>query len=232
MSDESPSGATHPPRPAPEVALFDLDGTLTWRDTLLPFLAGYVVRHPVRLWRLWRLPPALLDYALGARDRGRLKSQLIRAVLGGEPRARIDAWAAAFVLALGPRRRFRAAALARLDAHRAAGDHLVLLSASPDLYVPLIGRQLGFERVMCTEIAWAGERLDGRLKSPNRRGQEKVHCLDWLRGQYPNVPVVAYGNSASDLAHMSRADRALLVNANAGARRRAAQLAIPVAHWR
>ena len=47
-------------------------------------------------------------------------------------------------------------ALAALQVHRAAGDHLVLLSASPDLYVPLIGRLLGFERTLCTEIRRGG----------------------------------------------------------------------------
>jgi phosphoserine phosphatase len=45
------------------------------------------------------------------------------------------------------------------------------------------------------------------------------------------MPVVAYGNSASDLPHLAQADRAMLVNANAAARRRAAALGIPVALW-
>ena len=91
----------------------------------------------------------------------------------------------AFVRTLGPRRVFRPAALAALEAHRAAGDHLVLLSASPDLYVPLIGRLLGFERTLCTELRWRGDRLDGALRTPNRRGEEKLRCLEALRPQYP-----------------------------------------------
>jgi phosphatidylglycerophosphatase C len=217
--------------PTPCVALFDLDGTLTWRDTLLPFLAGYLMRHPTRLLRLWRLAPALLEYATRGADRGRLKSHAIRAVMGGARRADLDAWAQSFVLALEPRHQFRAAALAALQVHRAAGDHLVLLSASPDLYVPRIGRLLCFERTVCTEILWQGDRLDGALKTENRRGEEKLRCLEWLRTQYPDLPVIAYGNSAADLAHMRRADRAVLVNGNAAARRRAAEAGIPVADW-
>ncbi len=218
--------------PSPPVALFDLDGTLTWRDTLLPFLGGYVLRHPVRLLRLWRLVPALIGYLARGRDRGRLKSAVIRAVMGGERRDLIEAWAESFVLALEPHRRFRSGALAALQAHRAAGDHLVLLSASPDLYVPRIGRLLGFERTLCTELVWRGDRLDGALKTPNRRGEEKLRCLESLRGQYPGAPIVAYGNSASDLIHMRRADRAVLVDGSAAARRRATAAGIPVADWR
>jgi phosphatidylglycerophosphatase C len=219
------------PKVTPAVALFDLDGTLTRRDTLLPFLAGYAAGHPARLLRLWRLVPAVIEYATGGRDRGRLKSRVIGAVMGGDRRATIDAWAESFVLALEPHGRFRAAALATLEAHRAAGDHLVLLSASPDLYVPRIGRLLGFERTLCTEIRWRGDRLDGALVTPNRRGEEKVRCLEWLRTEYPNLSIIAYGNSDSDLEHMKRADRAVLVNAGAAARRDAASAGIPVADW-
>ncbi len=219
------------------VALFDLDGTLTWRDTLVSFLLGYLGRHPRRWWRLWRAPLAMLDY-LATRDRGLLKSRLIRMVMGGATRVAIDAWADAFVGGLASRRVFRPAALAALERHRRAGHHLVLLSASPDLYVPRIGRLLGFEQTVCTQIRWTesrsartDDRLDGGLLTPNRRGEEKTRCLDELRTRYPGLPVVAYGNSISDLPHLRRADEAILVNGTAAARRCAAAANVPVADW-
>ena len=214
----------------PWVALFDLDGTLTWRDTLLPFLRGFLARHPHRTLGLWRLPNALYGYWRN-RDRGELKSRVIRMIMAGVRRPVIDAWAAAFVDGLKPKRRFRPLGLAVVEAHRAAGDHLVLLSASPDLYVPLIGRLLGFERTLCTEIEWQNDRLDGHLKTPNRRGEEKLRCVEWLREQYKNQPIIAYGNSASDLDHMRHTDRALLVNGDAAARRLAAKWNIAVSSW-
>lgn len=219
------------PRPGPWLAVFDLDGTLSWRDTLLQFLMSFLRRHPSRLFRLWRLPFALGSFLAGDRDRGQLKSQVIRMVMGGAPRATIEACAGSFVAALRPLHRLRPMALAVLEAHRAAGDHVVLLSASPDLYVPLIGRMLGVERTLCTEIQWQGDRLLGSLKTPNRQGPEKTRCLSWLRAQYPGLPVIAYGNSAADLDHMRQADRALLVNGSTGARRLAAQLGIPSSTW-
>ncbi len=213
------------------VALFDLDGTLTWRDTLGEFLLSFLRRHPLRILGLWRLPVALLSFIAVDRDRGRLKSKVIRMVMGGASRSQVEACAAGFVDGLLPHHRFRPAALAVLEAHRAAGDHLVLLSASPDLYVPRIGRALGVERTICTEILWQGEHLDGKLKTPNRQGAEKLLCLNWLRTQYPDIAVVAYGNSASDVDHMRHADRALLVNGNAAARTLASQWGIPTAEW-
>jgi phosphatidylglycerophosphatase C len=214
----------------PWIALFDLDGTLTWRDTLLPFMLGFLRRRPHRALGLWRTPAALWRYWRD-RDRGVLKSSVIRMLMQGEKRGTLDAWAQTFVAGFKSRQRFRPVALAVLETHRAAGDHLVLLSASPDLYVPLIGELLGFERTLCTELQWQGDRLDGRLRTQNRRGEEKLRCLKWLREQYRNVPVIAYGNSASDLDHMREADRALLVNGDSAARRLAAKWNVAVSYW-
>ena len=98
--------ASHAAAIGPCIAVFDLDGTLTWRDTLLPFLTGYALRHPSRLKALWRLPLAFAGY-LGSSDRGLLKSRAIRAVMGGDPRSKIEAWADAFVGSLKRRQRIR-----------------------------------------------------------------------------------------------------------------------------
>src|SRR3984893_14016559 len=152
-------------------------------------------------------------------------------IMGGERRFIIDALRPSFVATLRPREPFRPRAVAGVEAHRATGDHLVLMSASPDLYVPLIGRLLGFERTVCTELEWQGDRLDGGLKTANRRGEEKLVCLTWLREQYRNLPIIAYGNSASDLDHLRQADRALLVNGDNAARRLAARWNIAVSNW-
>jgi phosphatidylglycerophosphatase C len=231
MIPAAPVTASGTAAPRHWVAVFDLDGTLTWHDTLFLFLMSFLRRHPWRVLGLWRLPFAFGSFLARNRDRGLLKSRVIRMVMGGATRSVVDACADSFVEALEPRHRLRPAALAMLEAHRAAGDHLVLLSASPDLYVPRIGRSLGFERTLCTEIEWRGDRLVGALKSANRRGAEKLRCLTWLRTQYPDLPIVAYGNSRSDLDHMQHADRALLVNGNAAARALAVQWGIPTSNW-
>jgi len=52
-----------------------------------------------------------------------------------------------------------------------------------------------------------------------------------VRAQYPGLPIIAYGNSLSDVDHLQRAERALLVNGSAGARRAAQRVNIPVSDW-
>lgn len=213
------------------IALFDLDGTITRHDTLVPYVFARLARRPWRLPRLAAMVPALLRYAFVDRDRGRLKAVLIRCAIGGTPRADVEAWSRAFVAGIVPGYLHRDA-LAAIERHRLAGDHLVLLSASPDCYVPEIGRRLGFAEVICTEVAWRGDRLDGALRTENRRGAEKLRVLEALRARHPGERIVGYANSASDLAHLERCDEAWLVNAPPAARAAGERAGLHCVRWR
>jgi len=198
------------------LAVFDLDGTITRSDTMGPFLWGYLWRRPWRVLRLVAVLSAACMFVLN-RDRGALKGAVIRAILGGVARAPLERWAEQFVAQLIPRGLF-AEALAAIAQHRARGDHLLLMSASTDLYVPRIARMLGFEQVICTQVRWRPDgRLDGRLANINCRGEEKRRCLAEVLARGRPDRIYAYGNSSSDLDHMALADEAFLINASAPA---------------
>jgi HAD superfamily hydrolase (TIGR01490 family) len=213
------------------LAIFDLDGTIARHDTLAPYVFGYLVRK--RLWRapaLLLLLPVLLCYALGLVGRGGLKSAFIRTALGGCRRKRLERWTAIFVERLVAHELFPQA-LEAIQAHARRGDHLVLLSASTDLYVPAIGHALGFQEVICTGVRWKGERLRGTLTTPNRQGEEKARCVTALRARHPGVQAVAYGNAASDLEHLKLVERGVLVNGSPAARLEAIRAAISCTDW-
>jgi phosphatidylglycerophosphatase C len=181
-----------------ELVVFDLDGTITRRDTLLPYALGYALRHPWRLPRLLLMLPALLAYACRLLDRGGLKSLLVRATFGGLPRQAVEAWTARWLPGA---------------AARARGATLVLLSASPDLYVPALAAHLGFTRTLCTQLRWRADgRLDGRLATPNRRGEEKVRCVAALLAELQPTRSSAYGNSPADLPHLRLVSAGVYVN--------------------
>ncbi|MDB6088585.1 MAG: family hydrolase [Gammaproteobacteria bacterium] len=221
--------------PAPELAVFDLDGTITRSDTLGPYVLGFLLQRPwpTSVWRLLRLVrvlPTLMRYLVRLADEGQLKAAFIQATLGGSTRSDIEAWTASFVPRLRGRGLF-AAALEQIARHRARGDHLVLMSASTDLYVPAIGRELGFAEVICTGVRWDGEHLNGELTTPNRRGAEKVRCFTALRERHHDLAAVAYGNAASDLPHLRLAERGILVNGSRSARRAAARNGITCVDW-
>lgn len=194
------------------LAIFDLDGTITRRDTLWPFIGGYLLRHPRRWWRLPLCLAPLLRYFTSGRDRGALKGAVIHLTLGGLPRAELDHWATMFARRL-LRTGLYGEALTCIAAHRRAQAHLVLLSASPDLYVPKIAAALGFDECICTEVRWRVDgTLDGALASANRRGTEKTRCLRLLLAERQPLLAHAYGNSRADLDHLRLVSAGTYVN--------------------
>jgi phosphatidylglycerophosphatase C len=212
------------------VAVFDLDGTITRHDTFLPYLRGWLRRHP-RSGYLGSVIAACLRYALTGPDRGRLKSDLLRACMSGATAEEVRSWTAEYITCLGDAE-LCPGALAAIAHHRGAGDHLILLSASVDLYVPQIGRRLGFEESICTGVAWRDGRVDGALTTPNRRGDEKRRCVEALRSRYPGARFAAYGNSGADLPHLAAVDDPVLVNAGPRLERAARKMGIRTEEWR
>jgi phosphatidylglycerophosphatase C len=196
----------------PGLAIFDLDGTITRSDTLLRYLAGYLWQRPARLWRVPLCLLPFLRFCLAGGDRGALKSGIIRLMLGGLPRVELERWNRIFVARLLHGGLY-AEALEQISAQRAAGAHLVLLSASPDLYVPAIASALGFDETLCTQLRWHPDgRLDGALVSANRRGAEKLRCVQALLQAHRPAHSIAYGNSRADLLHLRLVSEGVYVN--------------------
>lgn len=214
-----------------QLVFFDLDGTITRRDTLVPYVLSLLLRRPWRLPRLLGVLPALLRFAAGKADHGELKGQLLRSALGGLPRRVIDAHTARFVPRLLANGIFADARRA-IDAHRSQQDHLVLMSASVDLYVPAIAAALGFSETVCTKVLWQGERLLGTLASANVRDQEKLVQVRQLRQRFPDARAIAYGNSTPDLAHLDSVDQGWCVNATGKLKADCDRRGITVIDWR
>jgi HAD superfamily hydrolase (TIGR01490 family) len=211
------------------LAIFDLDGTITRHDTLWPFVTGYLAARPLSFFKLVAVLPALLRFAFD-HDRGHLKEALMRAALRGAARADIAAWADRFA-AETVKTRVHAEARAAIEQHLAAGDRLVLMSASVDLYVPKIGERLRFHETICTGVRWNGDVLDGALTTANRRDEEKARCLRELAARYPNAAITAYGNSTSDLPHLKLAQDGVYVNAAPRAQAIIEKLGIRCVRW-
>ena len=211
------------------IACFDLDGTISHHDTLFPLVMRHLAQKPLRLLRLLGVVPAVLRFAFD-RDRGALKHSLLRRTMRGTLRGELRPLCEKFV-ADTIRHHCFAAALATIRRHREAGHYLVLMSASVDFYVPEFGRQLGFDRVICTGVRFEGERLDGSLTTANRRGEEKARCFAALVAERKDLDTFAYGNAASDLPHLRLARHGVLVNGSLGARRAAVSLGVASMDW-
>jgi phosphatidylglycerophosphatase C len=184
------------------IAAFDFDGTLTRRDTLLPFLARGL-GWPRFLLALLQCTPWLAGYALRLIPNDVAKARLLRATLSGRTLAEIDAWTTRW-LAEGFAGQLRDWTMARLAWHLEAGHCCVLVSASPDIYLERVASELGFDGLVCTEMQVQGACLTGRMLTPNCHGEQKVLRLQaWLAARFgaesaQAMLLYAYGDTAGD----------------------------------
>ena len=189
-----------PLRPLPErrvLAVFDLDGTVTKRDTLLPFLR-FAVGNVAFALRLPLLLPILAVMALGLLSRQRAKEFVIQLYFGGVRRSTLESLGESFARERMPGL-MREAALKKIAWHQARGHHLVLASASIAPYVVPWARLAGFDDVLCTELAYDDlGRATGRFAGQNCRGEEKLRRLQAQFGDLSNLKLYGYGDSEDD----------------------------------
>jgi phosphatidylglycerophosphatase C len=192
------------------LAVFDLDGTLVNSDTFLPFLVSYAWRR--RCWiPLLTLSFWLALYACRLLSDRAAKERVLISFLRGQPRSHVSQHAEWFCEAW-VRRRLQDEVLERLRKHQQAGDRVILLSASPDVYVTAIGRMLGIDEVVCTEVVGSELTWDGSLRGENCKGAHKVQRLaQYLEATSPPTGSWAYGDSSSDLPLLQWVDNGVLL---------------------
>ena len=189
-----------------EHALFDLDQTVVPWDTQLVF-RSYVLR--AEPWRrvFCLVFPLFLPFApiLGA---GGLK-RVFHCYLFGMRRARLEKFARDFV-ADWLEKLVYPEVLEEVRRHQTAGRVAVLSSASPELWVREIGRELGFDLIEGTRLEW-GERVDffPELLGENHKGREKVKRLA-ARGIRKGH--TGYSDSRADVPLLELCEEKVLVN--------------------
>jgi len=195
-------------RTTPVLAIFDLDGTLTRRDTYVPYLLGLLARYPLNLFRASTLVGPLLLHLLGKKSNGWLKDRFLQVICKNVPRDTINRWSRQY----GERvfnQRLRPQLLERLVAHRAHGHRILLATASLDLYAETIAQALKCDAVISTTTLIDPCRLD----SPNCYGPEKLRRVaEWKQQHEPESWTVVYTDHHADLPLLEWADHAVVVS--------------------
>lgn len=191
------------------LAAFDFDGTLTRRDTLVPFLVracgtaafGRALRKVAPL--AVKARTGRLASELHHRDAS--KEALVHELFTGREAAWLEHEGEGYAAELPGKLRPEMAD--QLRWHREAGHELVIVSASLGAYLRPFARALGFDHVIAVELeAGSSGHLTGRLARPNVRGPEKaVRLREWLDGRVP-PQMWAYGNSTGDAELLAMAD--------------------------
>jgi len=206
-------------KPVPRYAVFDLDQTITTRGTWGRFVSQSVMRKPSKFLGLWlRAGVGQLRYRLGRDERISVKLAMLRWTLSGQSRETLEALAEKFA-DNEVQNGLRPGALRQIEAHRAAGDHIIIASAGADLIVEAIASRLGIETVISTKLAWESGKCASHFGSENCYGPGKLvrlkKCLETFDDfQRETAHIIMYSDSYSDLPAMEFADKGVAVNGN------------------
>lgn len=177
------------------LAIFDFDGTITNRDTLLEFLIFAFGRRKV-FSGLALLTPYLLMYKLRIIPNWKAKEKLLTYFLRDFTTDSFERVTAEFAVRAVPRL-VRQSAWEKLQEHKAQGHDIVIVSASPESWVCKWAQQIP---AVClgTKLEVAGDRMTGKLSGGNCYGPEKVSRLRSALRLDAYANIYAYGDSRGD----------------------------------
>ena len=183
------------------IAAFDFDGTLTKRDTLMPFLARGL-GWPRFLLALLKCSPWLAAFALRLIPNHAAKQKLMLATLKNKTTKQMDDWTSRWLAQSFPGQ-WQSWTMARLAEHQQQGHCCVMVSASPDIYLKRVAQHLSFDALLCTEMAVVEGRLTGLMKTRNCHGEQKVMRLKaWMAERFgaeaEGATLYAYGDTSGD----------------------------------
>jgi phosphatidylglycerophosphatase C len=211
------------------IAIYDLDKTITRRPTFTHFLLFYALRRsPYRLAALPIWIAALVGYRVGLYGRKPLKQFGIAIFMGRTlcPNT-LGRVASDFVNDI-VMNDLQPGARQSIDGDRGKEHRLIIATAAPEFYAKEIGMRLGFDDVVATRhIVTPDGRISHHIDGANCYGQEKLNMVvEWLHSQQlerAKCTISVYSDHASDAPLLEWADKAFLINPSAKLQRLADQ---------
>lgn len=198
----SPSNAAKNQAQTKNLALFDFDHTLCRIDSFTGFI--FYSCHNAHIMRQGlKILPWIQGYYLRLYPAHKMRPKLFAQMFRAQPAAAILAFA----------QQYQATLIENLDPkmwqqlliHRARGDHIVLVSASVDVYLQPFCNALGIE-LLCSRAEIENGYFTGRYIGADCSAMEKAKRIQGLLNLEDYSCVYAYGNSIEDTEMLALAD--------------------------
>ena len=220
-----------------QLAIYDMDRTVTRRATYTPFLLHCALRQAP--WRLLLVPLvalSMLAYVFRLIDRAKLK-EINHALLLGrrvhpiQLKPLVESFADRQVST-----NIRPGALDAIARDKREGRRVVLATASYRLYADAIAKRLGFDDVIGTgSIIGLDERVHAKIAGENCYGPAKMRMIaDWIEKSGltdTHGHIRFYSDHVSDRPAFEWADEPVAVNPHGKLRRLAEQRGWATEDW-
>ena len=188
------------------VAVFDFDGTIIYGDSVVNMLQIGRKQGKVSLPLLLKAAVAGVLYHLGfisAISSKRAAHAFLAKMSDADREKFLQDFAQSLV------NRARPEAIRQIRAHQAAGEHVILCSASGDCYMQYVAPLLGMDALLCTPCDEKGLPC-----GENCRGKEKVRRVNaYLKeaGMENAVLTAGYGDTLGDAPILRKCKTPVLV---------------------
>ncbi len=133
------------------IALFDFDGTIARGDSIGAFMKYIFSNYYKSLIELVRIGFYAVPYGLGIVSKKKMKTVVLQ-LTNHIPKDKIDEFIKAFINdSIKPS--YFSAGLEKVKWHREQGHLLVMVSASMDIYMKEVCKDLGFDELICTNTS-------------------------------------------------------------------------------
>lgn len=195
-----------------KVAIFDVDFTITGKETLIEFYRFIVGKHPGKIARLPQAVASGLFYKLGIHDERAAKEMFLKYLTTfseDEIRQLSREFYEKVLLSLLYRD-----GLDKIRELKAKGCRIILNSASPEFYLDHLYGIEGVDKVIGTRFLFENGKFPSRMVGMNNKGEEKVRRLyEYLDGDEIDLEgSYMFSDSMSDEPLLSLVGRPYLIN--------------------
>lgn len=193
--------------PIKKIAVFDFDGTITRKDTLLEF-----IRFSKGKWTFLKgfaiYSPLLIAYKLGLYPNWKVKQKIFAYFFKGMKYNDFCMYGDKFKSVVNSI--LNEEQIKRLRNHINKGDSVYVISASIEEWVSPWCHAFGIENVLGTKIEVLNGIVTGKFITKNCYGKEKVNRLLEKEPERETYYLYAYGDSAGDKEMLEFADKGVL----------------------
>ena len=186
------------------IAVFDFDGTITKKDTLLEFIK-FSKGKMLFFISFFIFTPLLVFMKLGLLPNYKVKQKLFSFLYKGTSLENFNKHGEDFSKIID--KIIFPEAIEKINSHKKNGDKIVIISASIENWIKPWADKIGVTVVLATKIEIDKYGLlNGKFLTKNCYGQEKVNRFLEIFPNRTDYKLIVYGNSRGDKEIINLAD--------------------------